>query len=86
MITAAAIRIDGKCYTGRTHWDAGNTIPPELFTPDVVDAVMAGELQGFVTDAGTFLDRRQAYRHALECGQIRDTALDKRLRSQMVRL
>lgn len=29
----------------------------------------AGEVQGFVTDSGEFLDRRAAFQHVKECGQ-----------------
>lgn len=31
----------------------------------------SGDVQGFVDDAGRFLDRRQAYAHAYACGQPR---------------
>ena len=64
MITHAAIRIGSETFTGRGHAEiklillAGGTGMDE------------GEY-GFVTDRGVFLDRREAYRHAAECGQVK---------------
>lgn len=33
------------------------------------------EEQGFITTDGKFLDRKDAYKHAIECGQLNQTTL-----------
>lgn len=37
---------------------------------DRTHASYAGEVQGFLTDTGAFLDRRASLLHARECGQV----------------
>ena len=67
MIVAAAIRKDGVVYTGHRH-------PNILQDADTVHGLGFGGLkngeQGFVTDTGEFLDRKQARQHFLDCGQV----------------
>jgi hypothetical protein len=66
MITAAAMRRDGKVFTGRRH-------------PNIIqDMIKLGytkpwDEQGFVTDKGDFLSRVDAAKHAIACGQIKKT-------------
>lgn len=33
------------------------------------DDSYAGEVQGFLTDTGQFLNRKEAFKHVVECGQ-----------------
>lgn len=65
MIKEAAILQEGKVYTGRRH----NEIIHELvnrfgYAPPIKGA------QGFVTEDGRFLDRVEAGKEAIRCGQI----------------
>lgn len=72
MIVAAAIRINRAVISMAAparHHDILRQIngiygqePRPSWTFEV-------ETQGFLTDAGQFLDRREAYAHALQCGQ-----------------
>jgi hypothetical protein len=64
MIVQAAIRKDGKVYTGRRHHNILNSVVP-------FGSLKNGE-QGFVTDDGTFVNRIEAARIAIECGQIKE--------------
>jgi hypothetical protein len=65
MIVESAIRQDGKVYTGRRHPNIIHHMVQDCnITPPV-----RGE-QGFVDDNGTFLDRKEAAQHAIDCGQI----------------
>jgi hypothetical protein len=69
VISAAAIRLDGRVYTGRRHADIFHA--NAVLRNGVIVSSIAGGEQGFVTDKGLFLDRELAAKHALECGQIR---------------
>lgn len=62
MIVQAAIKKDGIIYVGRRHHNILGAAKPFGYLKD-------GE-QGFVTDAGEFVDRIEAAKIALECGQI----------------
>jgi hypothetical protein len=64
MIKEAAIRTDGKTYTGYSHSDA-------LYKMMESGEFAGGhQLSGFMTDDGIFLNREDAYIHAVECGQV----------------
>jgi hypothetical protein len=69
MITEAAIRLDGRVFTGRRHADIFHA--NAVSRNGVIVSSIAGGEQGFVTDKGLFLDRKLAAKHALECGQIK---------------
>jgi len=62
MIKEAAIRKDGIVYTGRRHCYILRDVEPFGFLKD-------GE-QGFVTDKGDFVNRKEAAKIAYECEQI----------------
>ncbi len=68
MITEAAIIKNGVIYTGYRHdriiCDKLANRPKGFFKCCT---------QGFITDKGTFLDRKQAIYHAILSGQIKDT-------------
>ena len=64
MITHAAIRIGSDTFTGRGHAEIKHSLI--LNRADLSQ----GEY-GFITDRGVFLDRREAYRHAAGCGQVK---------------
>ena len=66
MIAKAAIKLNGRVYTGNTHADA-------LFTVPATEDIELREY-GFITETGEFLDRADAYKHALACEQIRPNA------------
>ena len=63
MIVAAAIRQDGKIYTGKRHAEIIHKMAETLPIP------IKGE-QGFIDDLGNFLDRHAAGEHAIACNQI----------------
>ncbi len=65
MIVSAAILQDGKYYTGRRH----PFIIRHLVEDLKYQKPIMGE-QGFMTDKGIFLNRYDAAKHAIECGQI----------------
>ena len=74
MIKSAAIKYNDKIYTGKTHSDIINS------QDDPLILFSLGE-NGFLTDRDEFLDRIEAGKHALECGQIKRLDLDGRLYS-----
>lgn len=66
MITQAAIRKDGKIYTGRRHAEI-------LFKAEKYGlgwAGLKGAEQGFVDESGRFYTRKQAGIVAWKCGQM----------------
>lgn len=70
-IASAALRIDGRIYVGRTHFEAMRRFL-ESPTDDVVDkasALLAAE-DGFLTDTGEFLDRFESFKVAQASGQL----------------
>ena len=73
MIVAAAVRIN-HCVCSMAaparHHDILRQIAG-LFDPQERPAeTYESETQGFLTDAGTFMDRRTALAHAREVGQV----------------
>ena len=63
MITAAAIKTESKTYTGRSHAEARDRQTEQH------GERWGSEQEGFVTYDGTFLNRQDAYDHAVACGQ-----------------
>ena len=65
-IKESAIKQGDKLYTGKRHGGIIIQMAKEgcsrVFSKD----------QGFVTLDGEFLNRKQAYKRAMECGQIND--------------
>lgn len=72
MIVAAAIRINHAIISmpaPARHHDILRQISG-LYGPDCRPFwTYEAETQGFITDAGVFLDRSEAYIHAHQCGQ-----------------
>jgi len=66
MIKSAAIKQNGKIYTGRMHGE----IIYDMVLIDGVKPPIDGE-QGFITDDGKFVDRKEAAKIAFECGQTK---------------
>jgi hypothetical protein len=64
-IKEAAILHEGKVYTGRRH----HNVIAKIIKETGVDHVFGK--QGFVTDDDEFLDREEAAKVALACGQIK---------------
>jgi hypothetical protein len=67
-IKEAAIMHDGKIWTGRRHSDVIRKIVEELGR----QAAPVRGIQGFVTECGKFLDRREAAKVAFEAGQVKE--------------
>ncbi len=72
MIVAAAVRIN-RCVCSMAqparHHDILRQIA-SLFDPAERPAhTYEAETQGFITDKGEFLNRADAFKHCLECGQ-----------------
>ena len=63
MIKESAVKKNGFIYTGKRHCDILNGVEPFGFLKD-------GE-QGFITDTGKFLNRKEAGLHAINCGQVK---------------
>jgi hypothetical protein len=61
-IAAAALRINGKIYTGKTHFMALRKIldMPNISADEKTTMALNAE-DGFVTDIGRFVDRNEAY-------------------------
>ena len=76
MIICAAIKIQIEGLDHETiipcrrHGDAFHILKDLGFTPKVKYKEIA---QGFINHKGEFLDRKEAYIHALECGQLSAT-------------
>ena len=75
MITHAAIRFRGEIYKGRWHIEPLTEIRIKFgawyggaCSEDTRREIDMSE-QGFLTDAGEFLDRKEALAHVKECGQ-----------------
>lgn len=64
MIFAAAIKYRGKIYTGQRHYQIIRDIIKLGYNKVV------GE-QGFINTDGEFLNREDAAKEALRCGQIK---------------
>ena len=66
MIVKSAVKHEGQVFTGRRHSDCIKTACDATGLP-----IGPQSIQGFVTDKGIFMNRRQAYEHALVCGQLK---------------
>lgn len=69
MIVAAAIKRDGVVYVGKRHADVILRMGTDFKLRVTVESLTT-DVQGFVTGDLRFLDRNDAQRHAVECGQI----------------
>ena len=65
MIKEAAIKLNGKIYTGRRHSDI-------LHDKSRPKGYLKYGTQGFTTDDGKFVTRIEAAKIAFECGQIKE--------------
>lgn len=73
MIVSSAIKTkSGRVFTGRRHGDCFRAYKELVGVPD---NDVLGAIQGFITDAGDFLSREDAYAHATASGQIDDEGL-----------
>lgn len=69
------MRIGDKVWTGHRHGDAIKTMGQEGQSPK-------GAEQGFITETGEFLNRREAFERAVACRQIADTQGERILVSE----
>jgi hypothetical protein len=67
MIKRVALKISDDVVVGEE-----NLRHDSLYSEPIFQRVKNGEfhVQGFVTDTGEFLNRKQAAEHAFKCGQI----------------
>ena len=82
MIVASALKAtDGSVHIGYRHADIFRDSGPaeKKFGPE---NYFLNCIQGFITDTGKFLDRIEARKHAIECGQIDHTNWGERLYSE----
>jgi hypothetical protein len=70
MITAAAIVQGGRIFAGKPGVDRHHNLIGRIVKETGIRPVN-GE-QGFVDHTGRFLNRKDAGKHALECGQVID--------------
>lgn len=72
MIICAAIKLKQNTLAGTEHIVCGLRHGDCFKTIDKMKAdwAIASQTQGFITHTGEFLDRGQAWVHAIECGQI----------------
>ena len=68
-IKEAAVKRGNKVWTGKRH---GPII--QQMVKEGEQRILANE-QGFVTHNGEYLDRKQAFKRAVECGQIKDDGI-----------
>lgn len=73
IIKQAAIWNNGIIYQGKRHKDICISAPKHL-------NIRKGGIEGFVTNQGLFVDRKQAAELAYECGQIKEPV--KELKSE----
>ena len=69
MIKESAIqrKSDGRVWTGKRHGDVIRKIMEE---GNVKTVTHADFIQGFVTNEGQFVDRKEAFKIALSCNQL----------------
>jgi len=67
MIVRAAVKVGDELFVARKGKRHDEAI---LLALEKHELTMDNHVQGFITDAGEFLDRKQAAEHALQCGQI----------------
>jgi hypothetical protein len=66
MIANAAVRFDGDVRTGRKHAEIALLWMRDRGGEGIPDAEF-----GFVTDDGQFVDKHEAFRIAVEAGQVK---------------
>ena len=85
MIVKSALKAtDGTVHTGHRHADIFRDSDIESEKKFGPERYFLNAIQGFVTDTGEFLDRVEAAKHAIECGQIKATRWGPRLYSEDV--
>jgi len=70
VITRVALKRGDTVLVGEPGWRHDSVIHANHRTGNYSKEVR--DIQGFVTDNGEFLDRKQAADHALKCGQIKE--------------
>lgn len=74
MIVNSAVLHNGIIYTGKRHHN--------IFQSTYPLGCIKNGIQGFVTDTGKFVDRIEAAKIAIECGQIEKTKWGNELYSE----
>lgn len=77
-VQQAAIKKGKRIWTGRRHSDCFQA----MIKDGVLPSSRSKEVQGFMTEGGQFVDRKEAYKIAVECGQIKDDSRTKILISE----
>lgn len=75
MITKVAIKFNGTIYSLPNPNRHYNVIRFIVDNTDFSYVDAYGENQGFLDDAGNYLNRKEALAHALACEQLKDNTL-----------
>ena len=67
-IISSACKLNDKIYTGFRHSDCFK----KMFADGAAFADKPFIVQGFMDEDGNFLNRKEAFERAVECGQIKD--------------
>jgi len=78
-ISKAAIKYEDKIWIGKRHGEIIQQMVVDGFDKRITQA-----MQGFITEDGQFLSRKDAYYRAIECGQIKDDNKTPLLLSEML--
>ncbi len=83
-IVSPAITVDGKIYTGTSHWEAVEAAARSLNrTPDDVFLMRTVDVDGFVTSNGRYVDRKTAADIAATADQIAEQPAGKLFSEQL---
>ncbi len=71
-IVKAALNVNGKIYVGWRHFQVRNQIMLESDLPrlEIVKIMSDESLDGFVTENGAFINRKDALEYARKIGQV----------------
>jgi Inorganic Pyrophosphatase len=69
-ISSAAVQVEGKTYTGKTHADAIESAAKELGTTTELATDRSSDTGGFVTNTGRYVDRKEAQAIAERGNQV----------------
>jgi hypothetical protein len=70
VIVRVALKRGDTVLVGEPGWRHDSVIHANHRTGEYSKEVR--DIQGFVTDTGEFMDRKQAAEHAYQCGQIKE--------------
>ena len=74
-IAKAALKCEGKVYTGWRHAYIRDDLVEKGFTMEQINAAFDSWNEGFVTESGRFLTRKQSLAYGMQIGQIDNSKL-----------